>query len=254
MGTDEMICKAARVSTGKDQEDNDKIKGLIGYLAREEHTSPFEHTGLSIRFEAPIFVHRQVMTHRTLSKNTQSGRYSDLAVEYHVPEEGRPLINAGSGAHPNLVAEKHGVTHEAAVISMRDSYEYAAGIYNYLTAGDPEIDDVIATEVARAVQPTAQYTAWYMTGNLYAWFQFLERRDGSDGHPQHEIQDLANQVWPILEEHWPIATKAWRERNKGKLRKTLDQWLLELGERVNGLKTVEQTIEAIAAWAEENNK
>ena len=54
MGNDEIIAKAARVSTGKDQEDNDKITGLINYLARERHTSPFEHTALTVRIEAPI--------------------------------------------------------------------------------------------------------------------------------------------------------------------------------------------------------
>lgn len=65
MGDDEMIAKAARVSTGNDKESQEKIKGLIGYLAREDHTSPFEHTALTVRVEAPIFIAREVMRHRT---------------------------------------------------------------------------------------------------------------------------------------------------------------------------------------------
>lgn len=252
MGDDEMICKAARVSTGKDVEKQEKVNGLINYLAREQHTSPFEHTGLTIRFEAPIFVHRQVMTHRTLSKNTQSGRYSDLAVEYYVPDGDRPLVNAGSGAHPKLVDAKHSVTHEATVITMADAYEDAAAAYDFLTAGDPDEDDVIAKELARIVEPQAQYTAWMMTGNVYAWFQFLEKRDGSDGHPQHEIQDLANQVWPILEEHFPIATQAWKQRNKGKTRKLIQQYLDELEyAQPSGWPAA---LELFAQWAEDNNK
>lgn len=71
----------------------------------------------------------------------------------------------------------------------------------------------VATEVARNVLPVGTYTAWYMTGNLHAWFNFLYLRDGEVGHPQYEIVQLAQQVWPIIEEHWPIAASAWKEKN-----------------------------------------
>lgn len=249
MGDDEMICKAARVSTGKDVEKQEKVNGLINYLAREQHTSPFEHTGLTIRFEAPIFVHRQVMTHRTLSKNTQSGRYSDLAVEYYVPDGYRPLVNAGSGAHPNLVQAEGGAElHEDLVWVMTGAYEDAHGAYDRMV----NHVEPIAKELARIVEPQAQYTAWMMTGNVYAWFQFLEKRDGSDGHPQHEIQDLANQVWPILEEHFPIATQAWKQRNKGKTRKLIQQFLDDCAYPV----VIEwpKSLKMFAEWAEDNNK
>ncbi len=213
MGDDEIIAKAARVSTGKDQENHQKKVGLIRYLARERHTSPFEHTALTVRIEAPIFVAREAMRHRTFSFNEISGRYAKLKPEFYLPPEGRPLINAGTGAHPKLVQHKQVDTELAAAVNMTDAYQESWQIYEYMISGDPEVDDVIANEVARNVLPVATYTAWYMTGNLHAWFNFLYLRDGDVGNPQYEIVQLAQQVWPIIEEHWPIAASAWKEKN-----------------------------------------
>ena len=207
MGNDEIIAKAARVSTGKDQEKHQKKVGLIRYLARERHTSPFEHTALTVRVEAPIFVAREAMRHRTFSFNEISGRYAKLKPEFYLPPEGRPLINAGTGAHPKLTSSNDpellfdvGTTHSEFQQHAWNSYEYL-------------LDRGVATEVARNVLPVGTYTAWYMTGNLHAWFNFLYLRDGEVGHPQYEIVQLAQQVWPIIEEHWPIAASAWKEKN-----------------------------------------
>lgn len=207
MGDDEIIAKAARVSTGKDQEDNDKITGLINYLARERHTSPFEHTALTVRIEAPIFVARETMRHRTFSFNEISGRYAKLKPEFYVPTEERPLINEGSGAHPNLTNNTNMFDYSSTSKTHYGSAETAWRDYEYM------LDKGIATEVARNVLPVGTYTAWYMTGNLHAWFNFLYLRDGEVGHPQYEIVQLAQQVWPIIEEHWPIAASAWKEKN-----------------------------------------
>jgi thymidylate synthase (FAD) len=89
----------------------------------------------------------------------------------------------------------------------RRVYDYAWGQYELLLSRG------FATEVARNVLPVGIYTSWYMTGNLHAWFNFLHLRDGEVGHPQYEIVQLAQQVWPIIEEHWPIAASAWKEKN-----------------------------------------
>lgn len=207
MGDDEIIAKAARVSTGNDQEDNDKITGLINYLARERHTSPFEHTALTARIEAPIFVARETMRHRTFSFNEISGRYAKLNPEFYVPSAERPLINEGSGAHPNLTNNTNMFDYSSTSKTHYASAETAWRDYEYM------LDKGIATEVARNVLPVGIYTSWYMTGNLHAWFNFLYLRDGEVGHPQYEIVQLAQQVWPIIEEHWPIAAKAWKEKN-----------------------------------------
>lgn len=206
MGSDEIIAKAARVSTGKDLEDTQKIVGLIKYLAKEGHTSPFEHTALTVRIEAPIFVAREAMRHRTFSFNEISGRYAKLQPVFYLPDGDRSLVNNGSGAHPDLVEGTH-----SQYLRMFGEHHRA---YNVAWEHyDGMIQEGIANEVARDVLPVATYTSWYMTGNLHAWFKFLELRDGSKGHPQYEIVQLAQQVWPMIEEHWPIAARAWKEKN-----------------------------------------
>lgn len=201
MGSDETIARAARVSTGRDQLEQGKIEGLIGYLIREGHTSTLEHCSLTVRVHSPIFVHRQIMTHRTLSKNSESGRYKELEPVFYVPSEDRPLVNAGSGAHPKLVhpevytpsAEHY---HETIPVACWDAYDFM------LSQG-------VATEVARNVLPVSLYTSAYITGNLLGWFNFLRLRDGSHGHPQYEIQEVAKKVALLIEEHYPIAYAAW---------------------------------------------
>lgn len=200
-GDDEMIAKAARVSTGLDLIENDKKVGLINYLARELHTSPFEHNYLTVRVEAPIFVSREAIRHRTFSYNEISGRYAKLESRYYIPGEERPIVNEGSGAHPVLVqgtADQYDIMYDAHHIVYKTATEQY----------ERQINAGIATEVARDVLPVGTYTAWYMSGNLHAWSKFLYLRDGRVGHPQEEIQMMANQVWPMIEKHWPIAAKA----------------------------------------------
>lgn len=206
MGDDGMIAKAARVSTGNDLQEYNSMVGLINYLARERHTSPFEHTALTVRIEAPIFVAREAMRHRTFSYNEISGRYAKLNPEFYCPSEWRPLINQGNGAHPELVDGDADLYDEAASTHWHIAID-SWSTYEHL------LEQGVATEVARNALPVSIYTAWYMTGNLHAWFNFLRLRDGSEGHPQYEIAQLAQQVWPIIEEHWPFAAKAWKEKD-----------------------------------------
>lgn len=210
MGGDETIARAARVSTGRDKLEQGKIEGLIGYLIREGHTSTLEHCTLTVRAHVPIFVHRQLMTHRTLSKNSESGRYKELEPVFYVPSEGRPLVNAGSGAHPKLEhpsndPDKPGFIPLSRYVQdiQEEVAETSWSLYREL------ISEGVATEVARNVLPVSIYTSLYMTGNLLAWFNFLRLRDGSHGHPQHEIQEVAKKVALLIEEHYPIAYAAW---------------------------------------------
>lgn len=210
MGSDETVARAARVSTGRDQLDQGKIEGLIGYLLRHQHTSTVEHCTLTVRVHVPVFVHRQIMTHRTLAKNSESGRYKELEPVFYVPGEDRPLVNAGSGAHPDLVQTRNPYTAPVVRQMHREIAEHAWDLYSYMVAGSPEKDDVVATEVARNVLPVSIYTSAYLTGNLLAWFNFLRLRDGSTGHPQYEIQEVAKKVALLIEECYPVTFAAWK--------------------------------------------
>lgn len=203
MGTDETVARAARVSTGRDQLEHGKIEGLIGYLMREGHTSCFEHCTVTVRVHVPIFVHRQIMTHRTLSKNSESGRYKELEPVFYRPSSLRPVINEGSGAHPDL---RPG--WEDQVDGVQTFHEHIANFSWQLY--QRSVADGIATEVARNVLPVSIYTSAYLTGNLLAWFNFLRLRNGSEGHPQYEIVEVARQVEETIAEKFPISYAAWK--------------------------------------------
>lgn len=203
MGSDEMVARAARVSTGKDQLEQGKIKGLINYLVREGHTSTLEHCVLTVRVEAPLFVRDQWVRHRTQSVNIESARYSKMKPVFYVPSKERPLVNAGSGAHPDLVQDSRfydevETAHEN--VAWKAWYEY-----------ESLVDSGVATEVARNVLPVSLYTSFYATANLNNWFKFLWLRNGENGHPQYEIVQVAKKVEAIIADLYPLSYKAWRE-------------------------------------------
>lgn len=201
MGTDETVARAARVSTGRDQIEQGKIEGLIRYLVREGHTSTLEHCTLTVRVHVPISTHRQVMTHRTLSKNSESGRYKELVGKFYVPGDARPLANAGSSARPDLVHMVH--DFEEFVKGRREAYQVCWDRYQW------ELSRGVAEEVARDVLPLGTYTSAYLTGNLLGWFNFLRLRNGNHGHPQYEIVEVAKKVEAIIAELYPITYNAW---------------------------------------------
>lgn len=208
MGSDEMVARAARVSTGNDKLDLKKISGLIGYLVREQHTSPLEHCVVTVRAEVPIFVAREWMRHRTQSYSELSLRFAEAQPEFYLPEASRPLVNEGTGAHPNLVrlpddeqqalAKKASVLHEYAYMQAWGAYE------GMIAAG-------VANEVARNVLPVSIYTSFYATANLNNWFKFLTLRNGEKGAPQWEIVQAALQVEALISDLFPITYTAWKE-------------------------------------------
>lgn len=208
MGSDLRVAQAARVSTGKDLMDSQKIEGLINYLVRENHSSPIEHCVVTFRVEAPIFVAREWMRHRTQSYNELSLRFSEAEPEFYVPAEDRPLVNEGSGAHPKLSAslnpKLYAVTKELHQVTYKETW----GVYErILNAG-------VATEVARNVLPVGIYTTFYATANLNNWLRFLTLRNGEEGAPQWEIVEGAKQVEEYLNELFPITMNAWRKHHQ----------------------------------------
>ena len=202
-GDDSMVARAARVSTGNDTPDQDKIKGLIGYLLRYSHSSPVQHVGATFRVEAPIFVARQWMRHRTQSYNERSLRFSEAIPEFYVPDVDRPLVNNGSGAHPDLVAG----TGKQSVIAVQTHKRIAEdAVYNYellRVAG-------VAEEVARGVLPTSLYTYFYATADLWNWLNFIDKRTESERNkPQWEIEVAALAIRDLLTEQFPVTMAAW---------------------------------------------
>lgn len=163
--------------------------GLIGFLMRERHGSPFEHSVMTFHVRAPIFVWREHMRHRTASYNEESGRYRVLEPEFYVPGPDRPLVQVGKPGAYEFVAgtpEQREVVAQAMRESCRASY---AAYLRMLDAG-------VAREVARAVLPVTIYSSAYVTMNARALMNFLSlRRKSPDSaypsYPQREIEMVA---------------------------------------------------------------
>jgi thymidylate synthase (FAD) len=208
MGSDQTVARAAKVSTGNDELSDGKINGLIRHLIQADppHSSTYEHAIMTIRMNVPIFVHRQLMTHRTLSKNSESGRYTEFKPDFYIPEPGRPLANIGTSARPNLVDHADEKITEREIARHIQTAEHAWKLYQESLA------DGVAKEIARDHLPVTSYTSIWMTGNLLAWFNFLTLRNGDKGHPQKEIVDCARQVEEILAENFPIVYNAWKTK------------------------------------------
>jgi len=191
---------AARVSHGQDGktgQDAVRDERLISFLAKHNHTSPFEHLSATFKISVPLYVAREWMRHRTQSYNEVSMRYtSDFIGEVHFPKEWRGQDGnnrqVGSG---NLDEE----TSKAADALLALSYRRAVDDYDALLALG------VCREQARAVIPVGHITHFYATANLLNWSKFCRLRCAEDA--QAEIRDPAQEVSKILAELYPLP---WR--------------------------------------------
>ena len=202
---DSDVVFAARVSTAGEQsldavdEDASRSKGLIGYLMRARHGSPFEHNSMTFFVEAPIFVFREFMRHRIASYNEESGRYRQLNPVFYVPAPERNLLQEGKPGAYDFVPgtpQQYDVVVTATQQSCRQSYSA------YLAM----LDAGVAREVARGVLPVATYSSMYVTLNARSLMNFLSLRTKREGshfpsYPQREIEMVAEQMeaeWATL--------------------------------------------------------
>lgn len=212
-GTDHFAALAARVSTGEQELKPERLTGLINYLVSEGHWAPFEHLGATFRLEVPLFVLGQLTRHRHLSFSVQSGRYTEADPVFWVPDEDRPLVNKGTSARPDMGhPDAYGLGNAdywknflsfRSVTQIRYVATSATEQYQALLA------DGVAKEVARSVLPEGLYTSLYVSGNLRAWFYVLSQRNGSHGHPQHEIMEVARKIEHHISELFPLTYAAW---------------------------------------------
>ncbi len=193
--SDADVIWAARVSTAGDKSleevgaDATKSEGLINYLARERHGSPFEHTSMTFFISAPIFVFREFMRHRIASYNEESGRYRELKPVFYIPSKERKLVQIGKAGAYTFVdgtEEQFKVTVDAIKETCKLAY---TNYQKMLSAG-------VARELARAVLPVTLYSSMYVTMNARALMNFLSLRTAREGshfpsYPQREIEMVA---------------------------------------------------------------
>ena len=216
--SDADVIWAARVSTAGELslaeigEDPARSAGLINYLARERHGSPFEHTSMTFFVSAPIFVFREFMRHRIASYNEESGRYRELQPVFYIPDPERKLIQVGkTGAYTFIAGSQE--QYEITVSAMKESYVFVYERYQkMLEAG-------IAREVARAVLPVALYSSMYVTMNARALMNFLSLRTSHEGaqfpsYPQREIEMVAEKMEAHFAELMPLTYMAFQKSGR----------------------------------------
>ncbi len=216
--SDADVIWAARVSTAGEQsleeigEDPARSAGLINYLARERHGSPFEHTSMTFFISAPIFVFREFMRHRIASYNEESGRYRELSPVFYIPDADRKLIQIGkAGAYTFIDGTKEQL--EITEAAMKEAYTLAYKQYQVM------LDAGIAREVARAVLPVGLYSSMYVTMNARALMNFLSLRTAREGshfpsYPQREIEMVAEKMEVEFARLMPLTHAAFEKSGR----------------------------------------
>jgi thymidylate synthase (FAD) len=196
---DSDVLFAARVSTVGEQsldelgKDPERSTGLINYLMRDRHGSPFEHNSMTFFISAPIFVFREFMRHRVgWSYNEESGRYRELEPVFYVPDTSRKLVQKGRPGKYVFV-EGTPEQHELVEHAMEDSYRQAYRAYQQMLAQG------VAREVARAVLPVGLFSSMYATCNARSLMHFLGLRTQHElakvpSFPQREIEMVGEKM------------------------------------------------------------
>ena len=203
MGDDLTIVNAARVSFGAEKEELDEkdIK-LINYLMQHNHTSPFEHCSITMRFVVPLFIRSQHHRHRTWAYNEISRRYTSVDMKFYSPESFRTQHKSNRQASNNEMIDpvldsaylQIGYENASRAVSMHNNR--SVNLYNAM------IDAGVCREQARGVLPQNLYTEYYGTTNLNNLIKFIKLRIHEGA--QWEIQKVAEACQEIAKDLFPV--------------------------------------------------
>lgn len=206
-GTDASVSNAARVSFNKWKDEFDaKDEKLIRYLAKHKHFSPFNHSFISVRVKAPVFVARQLVKHKFMPWNEVSRRYVDDEPEFYMPP------NGWRGKAENV---KQGSSDEVVSLTAIETAENAEGncisypeelFQSSLDTYNKMLEIGVCAELARSVLPQSMMTTWIWSGTLGAFCDMLKLR--LDPHTQLETRIVAQKVAEIVKELFPVSYKA----------------------------------------------
>ncbi len=210
MGDDAAIVQAARVSYGRGTRSVQSDEGLIRYLMRHWHSTPFEMCEIKLHVKLPIFVARQWIRHRTANVNEYSARYSILDREFYVPApEALAAQSATNAQGRGDVLE--GEEAERALRTMRAAGMSAFDDYEAMLSEDGQRG--LARELARMVLPASTYTQWYWKTDLHNLLNFLRLR--ADPHAQMEIRAYADAIGAIVADWVPLTWAAHLDYRAG---------------------------------------
>jgi thymidylate synthase (FAD) len=203
LGGDDRVVQAARVSYGAGTKTCREDAGLIDYLLRNRHTSPFEQTVLTFHVKLPIFVARQWIRHRTARLNEVSGRYSVMKDDFYVPAPEDVALQSADNKQGRAPQALDAVRAEQVRASLADGQKAAYADYTEL------VDSGLARELARVNLPLSLYTEWYWQIDLHNLFHFLELR--LDAHAQKEIRLYAEVLFDIAKKVAPRCCASFEE-------------------------------------------
>ena len=218
MGDDGAVVQAARVSYGRGTRAANEDRGLIRYLMRHRHSTPFEMCELKLHVKLPIFVARQWIRHRMANVNEYSARYSVLDREFYLPE---PAALAAQSAdnRQGRGAVLEGAEAERVLAVLREdagrNYDHYLEMLNEDGDGAP-LDPSrqgLARELARMNLTLNAYTQWYWKTDLHNLLSFLSLR--ADAHAQHEIRVYADAILRAVEAWVPLCAEAFRDYRLG---------------------------------------
>jgi len=203
MGDDAAIVQAARVSYGSGTKKVLEDRGLIRYLLRHAHTTPFEMVEFKFHVKLPIFVARQWIRHRTANVNEYSGRYSEMKDEFYTPNP--------NDIRPQSVLNKQGRSEDTLPDGMADqaANAFKSGQDDAYAQYQEFLEQGIAREIARINLPVSNYTEWYWKIDLHNLFHFLRLR--IDAHAQYEIRVFAEAIAELVKPFVPHAWQAFED-------------------------------------------
>jgi thymidylate synthase (FAD) len=210
MGDDAAICQAARVSYGKGTKSVQNDEGLIRYLMRHWHSTPFEMCEIKLHVKLPVFVARQWIRHRTANVNEYSARYSILDREFYIPAPehvaAQSVVN-NQGRGDILTGEE--ATRVLEILKADSARAYD----NYENMISQDGQQGLARELARMNLPANIYTQWYWKVDLHNLLHFLRLR--ADAHAQYEIRVYAEEMCKIVADWVPFAYRAFEDYRMG---------------------------------------
>ncbi|SNR73693.1 FAD-dependent thymidylate synthase [Puniceibacterium sediminis] len=210
MGDDNAICQAARVSYGRGTKSVQNDEGLIRYLMRHWHSTPFEMCEIKLHVKLPVFVARQWIRHRTANVNEYSARYSILDREFYIPAA--DSLNAQSTVNNQGRGEAlSGEEAERVLRYLRDDAMRAYDHYEEMISQDGQ--QGLARELARMNLPANIYTQWYWKVDLHNLLHFLRLR--ADAHAQYEIRVYADAICRVVADWVPFAYAAFADYRMG---------------------------------------
>ncbi len=218
MGDDAAIVQAARVSYGKGTKKVSDDAGLINYLLRHRHTTPFEMCEIKYHIKVPIFIARQWIRHRTANVNEYSARYSVLDREFYIPSADQ-LASQSTQNHQGRGDLLEGEEAQRVLDILKDdatrNYDHYIEMLNENEDGNivDESNSGLARELARMNLTLNMYTQWYWKIDLHNLLHFLSLR--ADAHAQYEIRVYADAMLETVQRWVPIAHKAFMQYRVG---------------------------------------